>query len=89
MDYLGLGREQIFLPLFICNYVVSAFFGGEGGLFLLVLGMGCIILLLHYLGFPYNYFDSQRPVAARAAVQSNHSSLSCSQLFTLDSKLPI
>ena len=28
---------------------------GKGVLFLLVLGMGCVILLCHPLGLPYNY----------------------------------
>ena len=46
-------RELIFLLLFTCNCVVSI---KMGFLFLLVLGMGCIILLWHSLGLPYNYF---------------------------------
>ena len=29
----------------------------RGFLFLLVLGMGCVILLWHSLGLTYNYFD--------------------------------
>ena len=46
-------REQMFLLLFTCNYVVSV---RRGFLFLLVLGIGCVILLWHSKGFPYNYF---------------------------------
>ena len=38
---------------FICNYVVSI---QRGFLFLLVLGMACIILLWQSLGLPYNYY---------------------------------
>ena len=46
-------RELICLLLFTCNYVVSVW---RGFLFLLVLGMGYVILLWHYLSFQYNYF---------------------------------
>ena len=42
----------ICLLLFTCNYVVSV---RKGFLILLVLGMGCVILLCHSLGLPYNY----------------------------------
>ena len=38
---------------FTCNYVVSVW---RSFLFLLVLGMGCVILLWQTLGLPYNYF---------------------------------
>ena len=41
--------EETCLPMFTCNYVVSV----RGVLFLLVLGMGCIILLCHSLNLPY------------------------------------
>ena len=47
-------RELICLPLFTCNYVVSAW---SGFLFLWVLGMGYVILLWHYLSLPYNYLE--------------------------------
>ena len=40
-------RELIRLLSFTCNYVVSV---QRGFLFLLVLGMGCVILLWHSLG---------------------------------------
>ena len=43
-------RELICLLLFNCYYVVSVM---KGFLFLLVLGMGCIISLWHSLGLPY------------------------------------
>ena len=46
-------RELICLLLFTCNYVVSVW---RGFLFLLVLGMGYVILLWHSLSLPYNYF---------------------------------
>ena len=46
-------RELICLLSFTCNYVVSV---RRGFLFLMVLGMGCVILLWHSLGLPYNYF---------------------------------
>ena len=47
-------EELFFLLVFTCNYVVSL---GRGNLFLLVLGIGCVILLWHSLCLPYNYFD--------------------------------
>ena len=47
-------RELICLVSFNCNYVVSI---RRGFLFLLVLGMGCVILLWYSLGLPYNYYD--------------------------------
>ena len=50
-------RELICLLLFTCNYVVSVW---RGFLFLLVLGMGCVIKLWHSLGLPYNYFLTNR-----------------------------
>ena len=41
----SLGKRELFLLLsFTCNYVVSV---SRGFLFLLVLGMGCVILLWH------------------------------------------
>ena len=43
----------ICLLLFTCNYVVSVW---RGFLFLLVLGMGYVILLWHSLSPPYNYY---------------------------------
>ena len=46
-------RELFFLLSFSSNYVVSV---RRGFLFLLVLGMGCVILLLHSLCLSYNYF---------------------------------
>ena len=49
----GLVRlELICLLLFTCNYVVSVW---GGFLFLLVLGVGCVILLWHSMSLPYNY----------------------------------
>ena len=50
---VGEERELIFLLLFTCNYVVSV---RRGFLFLLVLGIGYIFLVWHFLGLPYNYF---------------------------------
>ena len=50
ITYTSVGEERaIFLLLFTCNYVVLRSF-----LFLLVLG--CVILLWHSLGLPYNQF---------------------------------
>ena len=46
-------RELIFLISLTCNYVVSV---RRGFLFLLVLGIGYVILLYHSMGLPYNYF---------------------------------
>ena len=46
-------RELICLLLFTCNNVG---FVWKGFLFLLVLGMGYVILLWHSLSLPYNYF---------------------------------
>ena len=50
-------RELICLLLFTCN-VVSV---RRGFIFLLVLGMGCIILLLRSLRLPYNYLSHSIP----------------------------
>ena len=50
---VGEERELICLLLFTCNYVV---FVWRGFFFLLVLGMGYVILLWHSLSLPYNYF---------------------------------
>ena len=47
-------RELICLLLVTCNYVVSDW---RGFLFLLVLGMGYVILFWHSLSLPYNYFS--------------------------------
>ena len=54
MDKLPrLGKEELFFLLsFTCNYVVSV---QKHFLFILVLGMGFVILLWHSLGLPYNY----------------------------------
>ena len=46
-------RELICLLSFTCNDVVSVW---RDFLFLLVLGIGCVILLWHTLGLPYNNF---------------------------------
>ena len=53
---VGEERELICLLSFTCNYVVSV---RRGFLFLLVLGMGCIILLWHSPGLLYNYLYNQ------------------------------
>ena len=47
-------REEIpfFLQSITCNYVVSV---RRGFPFLLVLEIGCVILLWHSLGIPYNH----------------------------------
>ena len=46
----SVGEER---ATFTCNYVVSV---RRGFLFIVVLGMGCVILLWHALGIPYYYF---------------------------------
>ena len=46
-------RELICLLLFTCNYVV---FVWRGFFFLLVLGIGYVILLWYSLNLPYNYY---------------------------------
>ena len=51
-------RELICLLLFTFNYVVSV---RRGFLFLLLLGIGCVILLWHSLGLSYNYFEILSP----------------------------
>ena len=48
-------RELMFLQSFTCNYVFSV---KKGFFFPLVVGIGCVILLLYSLGFPYNYLVS-------------------------------
>ena len=48
-------REPICLLLFTCDYVVSVV---RGFLFLLVLGMGYVILLWHSLSLPYTYLGN-------------------------------
>ena len=48
-------RELICLLSFTCNYVVSV---RRGLLFLWVLGMGCVILLWHYLSLLCKYFNN-------------------------------
>ena len=47
-------REPICLLLFTCNYVVSVW---RGFFFLLVLGMGYVILLWYSLCLPYKNFE--------------------------------
>ena len=51
----SVGEERASLSAIVtCNYVVSV---RRGFIFLLVLGIGCIILLWHSLGLPYNYSE--------------------------------
>ena len=50
---VGEERELICLLSFACNYVVSVL---RGFLILWVLGMGCVLLLWHFLSLPYNCF---------------------------------
>ena len=56
-------RELMCLLLLICNYVVSVW---RGFLFPRVLGVGCVILLLHSLNLPYNYFKDTFNTSFRA-----------------------
>ena len=55
-------RELICLLLFMCNYLVSV---RRGLLFLLVLGIGFVILLWHSLSLPYNYFSNRQAISLR------------------------
>ena len=58
----SVGKEKANISAIVyltCNYVVSVRWGF---LFLLVLGMGCVILLWHSLGLPFNYFVLYVPV---------------------------
>ena len=64
------GRELFFLLSFICNYVVSVL---KGFLFLLVLGIGCVVLLWHNLCLPYNH---------SAKLRSNMTTM-CGMMFVL------
>ena len=50
-------ERNICLLSFTCNYVVSVW---RGFLFLLVPWMGCVILLWHSLGIPYQYFAEKQ-----------------------------
>ena len=61
---LGKG-ELICLLSFTCNYVVSV---RRGFLFLWAHGMGCVILLWHFLSLPLNYFDSYQCFSKNACV---------------------
>ena len=55
----SVGEERAFFLLsFTCNSVVSVRVWGVGVLFLLVLGLGCVILLFHSLVFPYTCLAS-------------------------------
>ena len=54
MTLVGKEREILFLLSFTCNYAVSFRIGYH---FLLVLGVGCVILSWHSLCFPYNYLN--------------------------------
>ena len=47
------GKELICWLSFTCNYLVSV---RRDFPFLWMLGLGCVILLWHSLGIPYNYF---------------------------------
>ena len=60
-------RELICVLSFTCNYVVSV---RRDFLFLLVLGISCVILLWHSMGFPCNYF------VCLMFIQINNSNLS-------------
>ena len=53
---VGEERELICRLSFTCNNVVSV---RRGFLFLLVLGIGCVILLWYSLVLPYNYCDER------------------------------
>ena len=60
-------RELICLLLFTCNYVVSVW---RAFLFLLVLGMGYVILLWHSLSLPYNYLGQAITSLSHTRIQT-------------------
>ena len=74
--FFGWGRESLFgLLSFICNYVVSIRMG-----FLLVLGVGCIILMWHFLCLPYNYFESltlTENLSSKASFKISRNNVEC------------
>ena len=51
----SVGEERANLSVIV--YLLLCGSVRRGFLFLLVLGMGCILLLWHSLGLPYNYFE--------------------------------
>ena len=67
-------RPLICLLLCNCNYVVSV---RRGFLFLWVLGMGCVILLIHFLNLPKIFYKSMKilPDAQELADFRAHSKL--------------
>ena len=51
---MALGKKELVLLLLITgNFVVSF---RRGFLFLLMLRIGCVVLLWHSYGFPFNYY---------------------------------
>ena len=91
-------RELICLLLFTCKYVVSV---RRGFLFLWLLGMGCVILLWHSQGLPYNYYlafvanhlsfiitcPAAGPVNAVGSPFSLYSGRECMDAFSVSGKL--
>ena len=53
------------------NYLISV---RRDFLFLLVLGLGCVILLWHSLGLPYNYFGAGADSVAEQVSKKKSSS---------------
>ena len=64
MDYNYINKELIFLLSIIRNYVVSL---RRDFIFLLVLGMGCLILLRHSQG----HFDVDSIKTEKATMESS------------------
>ena len=56
----SLGEERASFSAIV--YLQLCGFCLEGFLFILVLGIGCVISLWHSLGLPYNYFEQLAPV---------------------------
>ena len=79
---VGEEGEQISLLSFTCNYVVSV---RRGFLFLLFLGMDCVILLWHSLGLPFNYFKgAQFKIVSKMATKIKMAqSIAIVQLFAI------
>ena len=55
---ISVEEERAYLSVIVYLYLCG--FCWKGFLFLLVLGMGCVILLWHSPSLPYNYFQIQK-----------------------------
>ena len=76
-SFTSVGEER---AIFTCNYVVSI---RRGFLFIVGLGMGCVILLWHSLGIQYNYFHiyNGKSVESEKQIFTSQSGPSFTKLF--------